>query len=278
MELRFIGTGASEGYPATFCGCPGCRMAKQLGGKNLRRRASAVVNNQILIDFSPEMFTANFSDVVDLPSITDIIFTHSHVDHLYERELFNLFPPMGVDNPNLPIKIYGNETVIAQIRDFLIHFRNRTLEQIAEVMTFVTIKPFESFVVKGVTFTALLANHAGPNEDAYIYELSQDGKRLLYGTDTGLLPEETLAYLKDNAQDVYIFDATSGKMNCPYKEHMGYPEIDQTLTAIGIIERADKRIYGTHFVHTWHEMHDDLIASGKPYGITPAFDGMVIEV
>ncbi|MET3557654.1 phosphoribosyl 1,2-cyclic phosphate phosphodiesterase [Streptococcus rupicaprae] len=278
MKFRFIGTGASEGYPATFCGCEGCRKAKQLGGKNLRRRASAVIDDHILLDFGPDLYTANFTDLVDLPSVTDIVFTHSHVDHLYEKELFNLFEPMGVENPNLPIRIYGNETVISQIRDYMTIFRKRSLEKIAEVMTLITIQPFESFQVGNLTFTALLANHAGPNEDAYIYEIVSDGKSMLYGTDTGLLPEETKDYLTDHPLDVYIFDATSGKVPCPYKEHMGYPEIAQTLEEIRVVGRDGVRIYGTHFVHSWYEMHDDLIKSGAPYGIIPAYDGMSFEL
>lgn len=278
MDIRFIGTGASEGYPAPFCWCATCRDAKRLGGKNLRRRASAIIDGHILLDFGPDAYTANFDDQLDLPQVTAIVFTHSHVDHLYERELFNLFAPMGVDNPNLPLRIYGNETTINQIRDYLTGFRKRSLEQIAEVMTLITVQPFESFQVGDYTFTALLANHAGPHEDAFIYEIVDGERSVLYGTDTGLLPDETRDYLSQHPQDVYIFDATSGPSPCPYKEHMGFPEITQTLDSIGVKAGTGVRVYGTHFVHGYCGRHEDLVEQGQAYGIVPAYDGLVIEV
>lgn len=278
MKFTFIGTAASEGFPAPFCGCSSCRVAKDLGGKNLRCRSCGLINDHILLDFGPDLYTANLTGLVDLSAVTDIVFTHSHPDHLYERELVNLLPPMAVDNLNLPLTIYGNETVISHIKDCLTGEMKRSLDQLAEVMTLVTVKPFEAFSIGGVTFTALPANHAGPDEEAFIYQIGSGGKTMLYGTDTGLLPEETLAHLRQHPLDLYVFDATSGPHSCPYKEHMGFPEIAQTLAAIGARDRQDLAVYGTHFVHGYCGSHQDLVEQGKTYGIRPAYDGLTLEL
>ena len=32
MNLTFLGTAASEGYPDAFCGCANCERARDLGG------------------------------------------------------------------------------------------------------------------------------------------------------------------------------------------------------------------------------------------------------
>lgn len=278
MELLFIGTAASEGFPAAFCACEGCQSAKQEGGRNLRRRSSVVVDEKVLVDAGPDTYAAHLSGLVDLLSITDIVFTHSHIDHLYERELVNLFAPMSIQNPNLPIRIYGNKTVIDQIRNYMALSQQRDLEQLSQVMTLVTIQPFETFQVAHLTFTALPANHAGPDEEAYIYEIQSEKKSLLYGTDTGILPEKTAAYLQRHPQNLYIFDATTGNQVSPYSSHMSFPEIAATLETIGMKAHSDIPIYGTHFVHGFCGSHDELVEQGKKYGITPAYDGLRLQL
>ena len=56
MKLTFYGTGASEGVPAVFCECESCVQARKLGGRNLRTRTSARVDDHVLIDFSVDSF------------------------------------------------------------------------------------------------------------------------------------------------------------------------------------------------------------------------------
>jgi len=50
MKLTFLGTAAATAMPLPFCNCNLCRTAKKLKGKNIRRRASIVINDDILID------------------------------------------------------------------------------------------------------------------------------------------------------------------------------------------------------------------------------------
>src|SRR6476659_2446886 len=109
MKVKFIGTAASEGFPAPFCQCGSCESARKRKGKNSRRRSSILINENILIDFGPDTYSASLSGLVDLSSIKHIVFTHSHTDHLYLNELFNLFHPMSLKNTNFPIHIYGNQ-------------------------------------------------------------------------------------------------------------------------------------------------------------------------
>lgn len=278
MKFTFIGTAASEGYPAIFCACSTCRVAKRLGGKNLRRRSGAMIDGHILLDFGPDVYSAHASNLIDLAAVTAIVFTHSHPDHLYERELVNLLQPMAVDNANLPITIYGNETVISKITACLTGEMNRRLDQLSQAMTLVAIKPFEQFTIDDILFTALPAHHAGPDENAFIYHIESGERTMLYGTDTGLLPEETVAYLRKEPLDLYIWDATSGNHPCPYQEHMGFPEIDQTLEEIGVKGRPGLKVYGTHFVHGYCGTHEELERQGKIFGIIPAYDGLTLTI
>src|ERR1700680_3510978 len=58
MKLRFLGTAASEGYPDAFCDCANCRRAREVRGRSLRRRSAALVNDDLLIDFGPDLMAA----------------------------------------------------------------------------------------------------------------------------------------------------------------------------------------------------------------------------
>ena len=54
MKLKFLGTAASEGIPNPFCNCELCTKARHEGGKDVRTRASALIDGVIQIDLSPE--------------------------------------------------------------------------------------------------------------------------------------------------------------------------------------------------------------------------------
>ena len=52
MKLQYLGTAAAECWPAIFCECPACLEAARRGGKNIRHRSGAIVDDRVLIDLS----------------------------------------------------------------------------------------------------------------------------------------------------------------------------------------------------------------------------------
>ena len=56
MKIKFLGTAAGEGIPALLCNCEICAKARKLGGKNLRSRSQAMIDNEIMIDMPPETY------------------------------------------------------------------------------------------------------------------------------------------------------------------------------------------------------------------------------
>ena len=40
MKIKYLGTGAAEGWPGVFCNCQHCREAREKGGKNICTRSS----------------------------------------------------------------------------------------------------------------------------------------------------------------------------------------------------------------------------------------------
>ena len=57
MKITFLGT-AAIGYPLSFCNCDNCQKAKLHRGKSLRKRASLLINDELIIDLGPEVQTA----------------------------------------------------------------------------------------------------------------------------------------------------------------------------------------------------------------------------
>ena len=54
MRIRYLGTAAAEGFPAVFCNCAACKMARELG--ELRTRSQALIDETLLVDLPPETY------------------------------------------------------------------------------------------------------------------------------------------------------------------------------------------------------------------------------
>src|SRR5262249_35597549 len=96
MQIRFLGTAASEGFPDAFCDCDNCRAARERGGKSLRRRSAARVDDELLIDFGPDLMAAALMDGFSLAGIRWCIQTHEHADHLDPSHFFSRSPLCSV--------------------------------------------------------------------------------------------------------------------------------------------------------------------------------------
>ena len=87
MKLTFLGTGAGEGYPGLWCKCPHCDYARKHGGKNIRAKSCAVIDEDMLLDVGPACFDNAARFGVDLTHVTRLLITHPHDDHLYPQHL-----------------------------------------------------------------------------------------------------------------------------------------------------------------------------------------------
>ena len=89
MKLHLLGTAGYEGWPAVFCGCAACRRARQAGGKNLRTRSNALIDDVYKIDLGPDTFHHALTYGLDLSKLEHIIATRPIPDHFYPAELTN---------------------------------------------------------------------------------------------------------------------------------------------------------------------------------------------
>ena len=75
MKLKYLGTAAAEGVPALFCDCDTCRRSKLLGGKNIRSRSQAVINDDLLIDLPCDHFMHLIQNQIDFRNIKYCLIT-----------------------------------------------------------------------------------------------------------------------------------------------------------------------------------------------------------
>ena len=67
--------------PIPFCVCQACSDARRAAGKNLRKRSSIAINDDLLVDIGPDIATASFAHDVSLTDISVCLLTHAHADH-----------------------------------------------------------------------------------------------------------------------------------------------------------------------------------------------------
>lgn len=275
MVLQYLGTAAAEGWPGLFCRCPRCEQAAERGGKNLRTRSQAVIDGRLLIDFPPDSYLHMIRDGLDLSNIHSVLFTHSHQDHFYPSDLILRCGcyAIGLDSA---INLYGNDTVRRLFENEIEASPDR--KELRQSLHVLEARPFSPFQTEGYTVTPLRALH-DRNETCLIYIVEKDGRRLLYGNDTGLFPEDTWAAIAGTRFDLISLDCTTGR----YKEgtnHMGLPdnlEARERLIRIGCADE-ETRFVLNHFSHNGGLLHEELEEQAGAHGFLVSYDGMKIDV
>ena len=279
MKLKYFGTAAAEGFPGLFCSCDNCKRAAAAGGKNIRTRSQALINGDLLIDFPPDTYHHVLTNGLDLTKIKDIIFTHSHEDHFYPSDFHRTYPPFAFDEnqQKIPrINIYGNEAINRYAGEF---------ENVKDILNFNEIHSFEQFSAGGYNITPLKADH-DPYQNCMIFIIEDKlNKKILYGNDTGYLPDETWDYLQNNQKSnntkfgFVSLDATSGIAECR-RGHMGIAcgsEVKNRLIEIGAADVNTVFCYN-HFSHNGEKIYDELVPIAQDMGFLVSYDGMEVEI
>ncbi len=272
MKVRFLGTAAFEGIPSLFCGCALCAKAKQIGGKELRTRTSVMIDDDLKVDFPPDTLLHMHRDGIDLDQVKDLLFTHSHSDHLYAEDLVARFPGYAQAQER-PIHVYGNDITLAKIRQVF-----EANGGVKDCYKLHRLRTYEKVELQTGTAVPLLAAH-DQNETCHLYYIEKNDKAIFYGHDSGKFPEETWEWLKDKKLDLVVLECTVGKVDY-WKSHMN---VDAVLEAKARMEQygmlnADARIVVTHFSHNGGLSHTDLCGIFEPHGIEVAYDGLTVEL
>ena len=278
MKLTYLGTAAAEGWPAVFCNCEYCLKAKKAGGKNIRTRSQAIINDDLLVDLGPDTYMHMLNNNLDLSAVKYCIVTHSHIDHFMPIEL--MFRNTEYFAHNLTqdeFHIYGNQAVIDRYNDFFKNVRNTTEGFGVQLHL---LEPYKEVKIGEYLVTPLRANHAN-GEDAFVFVIKNGDKTLLYLNDTGRPFDEFYKYFEDNDihADTISYDCTFVILpSCA--GHLGLDsiqELRQKLTELNVCDETTQHII-THFSHNGKLIHDELVPVGEELGLITAYDGFSVEI
>lgn len=283
MKFTFLGTSAAEGYPNPFCTCENCVAARRLGGHGLRKRASLLVNDDLLIDMGPDIIAASQDLGISLATVSFCLQTHSHSDHLDPANLSIRQADWGV--PDVPhLAFYagsaGLERMAATFERDLAGFNPLDTDAASRLRaSFHEVVLGRPFKIGRYEVVAVPANH-DPGAGSVLYGIRSDGHALFYGTDTAPFLDETWRTLRELAWrfDCVVLDHTYGFVDGP-RDH---------LTATDFIEHARRmreeglmsdssRVFATHISPETNPPHAQMADLALRHGYEVAYDGMTIE-
>ena len=258
MKLTFLGTGTSFGVPQVGCHCEVCRSTDP---RDKRSRVGAVIETaaglRLLIDTPPELrlqLIANNIDTVDA-----VLYTHEHADHLH-----------GIDDlraitirRDTPLPLYGSSETLAVIAARFPYIVDSNMKPPPGTTKpngrLVTVEAGVPFEIKGVTIIPVNVPHG--NMTVMGYRVGD----IAYITDAKSIDGDARAALK--GVRILVLNAL---LRRPHPTHLSIAEAVKTAREIGAEQ--------TFFTHLTHEnFHADLEAE-LPDGISPAFDGLTIQL
>jgi phosphoribosyl 1,2-cyclic phosphate phosphodiesterase len=272
MKVTLLGTSAAEGWPGLFCGCEVCGKARALGGKNIRTRASALIDDRLKIDFPPDMLHQVLQTNTDLRCLTAVLFTHAHDDHCSPAELQyrgKYFVPTPFSKP---LPIYGPVNVIRKIE--------AGVDSASSLLALHVLEPWQTVTIDGYRVTPILAQH-DPDQICFNYLIQDsEGATLLYASDTGWYEAATWEYLEQVRLEGIVVECTKGLMEGGYMAHLCIPEVvrmRRKLIQSGSFD-ADSPVVTTHFSHLSGLLHHELEAQLNPHHIQTGYDGMTFHI
>lgn len=281
MKLKFLGTAAAEGIPAIFCSCETCKISHELGGKNLRKRSSFLLDDKIMIDFTNDILHYVHAYQLDLSVLEHLLITHSHSDHF---NIFDLEMKLNwFTNPNhKPLNIYANEACIQRVKD-IPEVEDWESIGMKERLHFHPVRRWQEFFIEDYKITPLAANHitSYEGEHSCIYVIERDGKRILYAMDSGWYPDETWDYLERHKFDCLMLDCTGALLQRQgVGNHMTLEEnikVAERLKKSGSIHEGTILV-STHFSHNGHVVYDRDQDEFLQNGFIMSYDGLEIEI
>lgn len=268
-----MGTSAYEGIPAIGCSCDVCKYARKVGGKNVRFRTQALVDDTFLIDYPPDVVLNNYRFNLDYGKLKGCLISHSHADHLAIDQIKLLSKGYAGDDRKEPFHFFAGEDAYLKIKEITDGDR---MQGRADVTL---VKPFCEFEFEGYKILPLPATHA-KETTPLIYLIEKDGVKLLWAHDTGVFSDEVYETLFSVGKiDAISLDCCAGLLKGWRDHHLGLDtcrEVFAMLEAEGVLDEGSIKIIN-HFSHNDKANYDDLIPICEEDGLVVSYDGMEIE-
>lgn len=280
MKITMLGT-AAIGYPLAFCNCENCKAARFHKGKSIRKRASILINDDLIIDLGPDTQTAMNMYEKDMSRIKYLLQTHIHTDHYDEGLLCTRIPYMAMEGHN-KLEIYAHPNCLDIMSERVSRYENADLitEEGSNKLNVHSnyLNAGEVVELGAYKVKAIESAHDTKN-GSLLYVITQNNKSVFYATDTPVFTENALNQLKDIKLDVVIMDHTFGNVDYSYS-HLNEKLFIEQIEKLKEINCVDfnTQIYGTHISHDGMGYHEEIEIKAISNGYNIAYDGMEINL
>lgn len=277
MKIKYLGTGAAEGVPAFFCHCDVCNYAREHGGREVRSRCQAIVDDELILDCGPDTFMHMIQYDMNLTEMEHCLITHVHEDHLVpETFLYRQRGFANLKEDTKPLNVYGSKDVGNALKAK----EDGTVTADGSVV-FHEMVPFHEMSIGSFKVTAFPAVHG--TENPYFYMIRRNDRTMLYAHDTDVFSEQVWEYFEKEKIyfDLVSLDCTEGtKRNLNYRGHMNFErneEVRERMLQMGIADTKTKFV-SNHFSHNGQATYAAACQYGEEHGFVVAYDGMEMEV
>ena len=103
-----------------------------MGGRNLRTRTQALLDDDLLLDFPPDTYCHALRYGLDLGKLRTLLITHSHKDHWFPTDIIHRHEHFGHGAEGV-LDIYGNEAVEKTFYDHILmdRFKLHPIDDVA---------------------------------------------------------------------------------------------------------------------------------------------------
>ena len=281
MKISVLGTSAATSMPLAFCNCPVCMQSRELGGKNIRKRSSIVINDELMIDLGPDSISACNMYGIDAGKIKYLLQTHSHSDHFDAGHFVTRWSDYAT-------KDLGHLDIVCSqgTAEDMNHWINENESIDLFDKKWQEDLKYKLHIVKHGEITRLgeyeivaVDSKHDPRVEALVYIISSNGKSIFYGTDMLKISEDAWKILENHRFDAVFLDQTYGKgFNAGGHPDAGMvSDYVKTMKSKGIIDEKTL-VYATHISHEGHATHEEMEKEAKSNGYKIAYDGMKLTL
>lgn len=282
MRIMFLGTSAATSCPLIFCKCKVCENARINKGKDIRKRSSLLINDDLLIDLGPDVTTSAAMYNLDLTKIKYILQTHGHSDHFDAGHLITRLKEYAAENVEHISLLASRETV--NTLDMWLKteesetdlFDSNWLDRLH--MDIKCIKHGDCVAIGNYCITPLESLH-DIKEISLIFIISYCNRNIMYGTDLLEISDSAWDILKSFKLDLVILEQTYGEVKNA-GGHLDAGQVTDIVSKMKAEEIIDENsmIYATHISHEGNDIHDVMEKLALANGYHIAYDGLEINI